>query len=607
MRKKILICFLIVIVAGISTTAVFMSLFTKKMYIREVESNLKSSVLLINHELSRRISAGESINYNDEAVKYSRILYPLEFISPESADDTAGNTFRTRITFINMEGRVVGDSETDYLSMENHKSRKEFMEATENKTGTDTRYSETLGIDCMYLAVRMDQADVVTRISIPLTRLKGIDNAILCYALLGILPGFVLVALFALKFTHSFTLPVKMLTSFSRDLAEGNYSRRLTLKTDDEYRQLADTFNLMAEKLSSTIEDLKNKNLRFDSIMKSMTNGFVAVDNNYRIISINETALKMLGINTDNRIFDENKMIGMNLIKIIRNKQISALLQETEEKNSPLVAEISIRIPEEKIIEVYSAPIKSSNSDNYNSGVVLSMIDITKIRKLERIRTEFVSNVTHELKTPLTSIRGFIETLKCGAIKDPKVALKFLDIIDIEAERLHMLINDILVLSEIEGRKQDVNISEHILDDIIEETLSVLQNSIKKRNITVNKYVDPQLKIKANRNRIKQMFINLIDNAVKYNKDGGSITITAVSSGGRIIITVEDSGIGIPEEHLERIFERFYRVDKSRSRSMGGTGLGLSIVKHIVNLYGGTIKIDSEPDKGTVFTVQLPE
>lgn len=226
---------------------------------------------------------------------------------------------------------------------------------------------------------------------------------------------------------------------------------------------------------------------------------------------------------------------------------------------------------------------------------------------MEQIRTEFVSNVTHELKTPLTSIRGFVETLKNGAIEDTSVAVKFLDIIDIEAERLYTLINDILQLSEIEAMQKDEGIIEMDLRQIIDEVVLILKSSADKKNITLEVSSTPsQIQVIANRNRIKQMLINLIDNAIKYNVENGKVDIKVEKHNGNTIISIKDTGIGIPKIHHSRIFERFYRVDKGRSRNMGGTGLGLSIVKHIVNLYSGDINIISEPGKGTEFVVKLP-
>jgi two-component system phosphate regulon sensor histidine kinase PhoR len=226
---------------------------------------------------------------------------------------------------------------------------------------------------------------------------------------------------------------------------------------------------------------------------------------------------------------------------------------------------------------------------------------------LEQIRSEFVSNVTHELKTPLTSIKGFIDTLKSGAIHDEEVAERFLDIIDIEAERLTVLIEDILELSEIETMKQDVRIDDYNLEDIIKEVIDIVSQNAEKKNVQVYYDMEPSIsQVHVNRDRLKQMLINLVDNGIKYNNPGGEVQIVCKRFNKNIEFHVCDNGIGIANEHIPRLFERFYRVDKGRSRNQGGTGLGLSIVKHIVNLYNGDIQVKSEVGKGTEFIIRLP-
>jgi two-component system phosphate regulon sensor histidine kinase PhoR len=278
-------------------------------------------------------------------------------------------------------------------------------------------------------------------------------------------------------------------------------------------------------------------------------------------------------------------------------------LHDTLLQNEPLEGEFIVG---DKILRINTSPIRPDNSKNNNSGGILFIQDVTKVRKLEQLRTEFVSNVTHELKTPITSIRGFIETLKNGSINNENVAMRFLDIIDIEAERLHALINDILQLSEIETKLKEIDIESFCIKSLIDEVFEVLQNFASDKNISLQNKVDEKVLIKANRNRMKQLLLNLADNGIKYNVENGSVIIDAYRDEGKIIISIKDTGIGIPSEHVERVFERFYRVDKGRSRDMGGTGLGLSIVKHIVNLYNGDIKVNTEINKGTEFIIQIP-
>ncbi|OGO80203.1 MAG: PAS domain-containing sensor histidine kinase [Clostridiales bacterium GWC2_40_7] len=594
LKRKIFISYLVLVIIGISTTGLFVSQLTQSLYRHEVEQRLITAASLIEHQISQNLKKGQIIDFNLEAVAYADILRYSSLLEKNL------EKLEPRITFIDYNGKVIGESDADFQSMENHLGRKEIKEAVNGGIGLDIRFSETLKMDFIYVAKPVKAAETVIRVSLPLTQLKNINRTIWLYSGIGILAGLALTMLLAVKFTSSLTLPVNELNIVSREISRGNYSKRASVKSDDELGQLAGTFNEMANELEKTVADLKDKNIKFDSIMNSMTNGFVAVDRKQKILLINEIACRFLDIDYDEDI------IGKNLIDVIRNHKINKLLLQTVESNKSSVHEISISQPDEKTFRIYANPIKYPESSDSNSGGILSIMDITNIKKLEQIRTDFVSNVTHELKTPLTSIRGFVETLRSGAIDDGEVSDKFLEIIDIEAERLYMLINDILQLSEIETKQKDSNIATHDFGSIINEVFSILQGAADKKSIELSCNIEGSINITANRDRIKQMLINLIDNAIKYNVENGSVRVKAWKAEGRIVLSVKDTGIGIAQQHLTRIFERFYRVDKGRSRNMGGTGLGLSIVKHIVNLYNGDIKVESEPGKGTEFVIQLP-
>lgn len=594
MKKKIFLYYILLIVIGISVTGFFTSELAQRFYRQEVEEKLINTARLIQYQINDESTKGAKTDLNDEANKYAQILN--QSVQPEASHEN----MQTRITFVDFSGKVLGESSTNYLGMENHLERKEIQEAIKGKIGRDIRKSKTLNMDFLYIALPVNSIKAVVRVSVPLVQISKIDQIIWNYTIIGILAGLILTVLLALRFSTSIIRPINELISVSREIALGNFSKRVNIKSRDELGQLADTFNDMALRLEVTLSELMDKNIKVDSIINSMTSGIVAVDSCYRIILINSIACEMFGINHGPGV------IGINILELIRNHQINAFMKETIENNITLVNEITVGTPDNKILRIHTTPIKSKDGASLNSGGIASILDVTNIRKLEQIRTEFVSNVTHELKTPLTSIRGFIETLRSGAINDKNVADKFLEIIDIEAERLYMLINDILQLSEIESKQKDSNIGTYNLKSIIEETISILQGVAEKKNISLQHDVSDNIKIVANRDRIKQMLINLIDNGIKYNAENGSVGIKAYKAEGKIVIKVKDTGIGIAPEHLPRIFERFYRVDKGRSRSMGGTGLGLSIVKHIVNMYNGDLKVNSEPGKGTEFVIQLP-
>ena len=593
MRKKIFLYYMILTIVSLCITGFFISELAQKFYKYEVEDKLISTAILMQHHISSEIAEGDKVDYNNYAIEYAKVLnQPQANFSPLRTG--------TRITIMDFNGKVLGESDKNYTEMEDHSTRKEVIEALNGKVGKDTRFSTTMRYDYLYIAVPVQNAGVIIRVSVPLIQLKLIYRIIWFYAVAGVISGVVLTTFLALRFSKTVTTPVNELIKVSKEISMGNYSKRAVISSNDEMGQLADTFNAMAAQLEKNMVDLTDKNVKVDSIINSMISGIVAVDRNYKIILVNEMAFELFGIK------NRTSIVGANIIEFIRNNQINQLLRDCIDKNISLVNEISIGSPDEKILRIYTNPIKSEASATTNLGGIIFIQDVTNIRKLEQIRTEFVSNVTHELKTPLTSIRGFIETLRSGALNDRNVAERFLEIIDIEAERLYMLINDILQLSEIESKQKDTNISTHNLKSIVDHTISVLHGVAEKKQITISSEVDENIKIVANKDRIKQMLINLIENGIKYNVENGSVHIKAYKEEGKIVITIKDTGIGISQEHVPRIFERFYRVDKGRSRNMGGTGLGLSIVKHIVNLYNGDIKVISQPGDGTEFIVRLP-
>lgn len=598
MRKRILGFSILLIITGIAVTSIFNAALSRYFYKYEVENSIKNTAILLTYQIEQLSSISKQINYDKLAKEYAQKLNE----QPKSSNEIFFVN-STRITIIDYKGNVLGESDTNKNSMENHLSRKEIQDAIHGQMGIDQRFSETMGLTYVYLALPIPEKQVVVRVSIPLNNISLINKAFFNYTLIGILVGLLLASFVALRLSHIITDPINEFINTSKEIASGNYKKRVAIKSKDELGQLASTFNEMAEKLDDIICDAMSKNIRVDTVINSMRSAIIAVDDKEKIILINPIACDIFGIQHGPGI------IGKGIIDITRNPKINSFISDTVNKNVEITDEIAIYSSSsnsECIFRVYTSPIKALECESRNSGGIITLHDVTALKKLEQIRTEFVSNVTHELKTPLTSIKGFVETLRSGAIDDPDVAIQFLDIIDIEAERLYMLINDILQLSEIEGMQKDNHISEHNLKAIIDEVLILLKAAAEKKNISLIIDVPDNIRIYANKDRIKQMLINLIDNAINYNTENGKVVIHAEKSNGKLIISIKDTGIGIPKAHQVRVFERFYRVDKGRSRNMGGTGLGLSIVKHIVNLYSGDIRIISEPGSGSEFIIQLP-
>ncbi|HEX2946091.1 MAG TPA: ATP-binding protein [Clostridia bacterium] len=599
MRKKLLLYFIILIITGMSVTGIFTTQHARNLYMGEVRDRIMTIAELYDLELVQISKSGGNVDYDTLAKDYANQLSSNSPTTSKYDGKSDPYAFRPRITIINTKGKVVGESETDYSRMENHLGRKEVQQALKGMVGEDIRSSKTLNVNFLYIAIPSSLPDLVIRVSIPLSQLRKIDFQILLYSIAGMVAGLILTTLLAFRFALGISKPLSELTSAAREISGGNYSKRVAVRSRDEIGQLASTFNDMAAKLEGTVTDLTDKNMEFDAILNSITYSFIAVDQKLRIVLINSIAVKLFDIRQEN-------IIGKRFLEVIRNHQLNEILYNTIDSNVPQAQELTLGSLENGIFSVHASPITAGGSEGTNAGCIITIQDITAMKKSEQIRTEFVSNVTHELKTPLTSIRGFVETLRGGAIYDASVAPRFLEIIDIEAERLTMLINDILQLSEIENAKSDTNIELNDLGEIICEVVSILTPEAEKKSVTVKSEAVGKIIVNVNRNRIKQMLINLIENAIKYNRENGSVHVKAERLEGSLVMTVEDTGIGIEEQHLSRIFERFYRVDKGRSRSMGGTGLGLSIVKHIVNLYDGSISVKSEPGKGTKFLVRLP-
>lgn len=400
-----------------------------------------------------------------------------------------------------------------------------------------------------------------------------------------------IVALFSAHYAAGRVVePLQRLTRAARSISAGETAAPVE-DVPDEMGELAGAFNYMSERLSAAYRKLENNNEQLAAVLQGMNDGVVAVDAQGNITLMTERARELLGsyAGTVRRLSE----CGTHYLAV------QAMLEKVMQGGEAFTQPLSITVPAERELEVYVSRL-SGNA----SGALAVISDVTRIRKLERMRSEFVANVTHELKTPLTSIRGYIELLMAEE-RDAQTTRSFYEIIEIEAERLQKLTDDLLQLSDIENGSTEREVTPIPLAETVEKVIKTLRPEAQARGISLHAFVEPGLQVVAAPHRLYQLIKNLMENAVKYNRDGGAVNLSAATERGVAVIRVHDTGIGIPPEHLERIFERFYRVDKGRSRELGGTGLGLSIVKHIVNLYGGDVRVDSEPGVGTTFTVRL--
>ncbi len=363
-----------------------------------------------------------------------------------------------------------------------------------------------------------------------------------------------------------------------------------------EFAQLAEAIIKMHTDTDLIKNELIKSNKELKAILESVSNGVVAVDTQSNILLVNHGAKELFGISDD--------VSGKYFLEVFFDSRLDRALQNVVNKGIKSTITIQTKLEEPKILKIDTASLKI---DGLTIGAVMLMQDITELHKLEQMRSDFAANVSHELKTPLTSIKGFVETLLEGAVEDTGTAKKFLEIIGIETDRLSRLINDVLSLSEIELKKGSTFSKRINISLILKDTIEMMKSHARVKEISLGHlFASDEIWINANIDRIKQMAINLIDNAIKYTPQGGSVTVLLEDIGDKIVLRVRDTGIGIAKEHIPRIFERFYRVDKGRSRTMGGTGLGLAIVKHIVKSMNGHIEVYSEPGRGTEFAVHIP-
>lgn len=549
-----------------------------------VEENLRANARLISESVAESMLAGRASDFYKQYA------------------GTASEITDCRITIINAAGVVLGDSDAVSGEMENYKEFPEVQAALNGDIGRSTRKSETVKKDILYLAVPVKASGGVkgvVRLAVTQSGLQEGMTYIKVVIATAILVTFVLIFLVVSSLTPGIVAPLEEMTAVARNMAEGKLDTEVSVVTNNEVGALARSFNYMGLRLKETIGQITEERNKLQAILTSMTDGVIAIDREGHILLINPMVETMFSVRQED-------VMGKSVIEVIRNYDLEKLLLGALAGNDSFNREFQMLSPMIRTFRVHLAPLKNATGP---VGVVAVLRDITEIKELEQMRTDFVANVSHELRTPLTSIKGFVETLLDGAIEDKRLAKHFLDIINEESNRLSRLINDILTLSRLEDRNTGVNkVPVPVeMDEVINSIATMLHPQMKEKEIELKTDIANNLPvIQADRDMMGQLLINLLDNAIKYTPAGGRIRVEAHADHPGIKVTVSDSGIGIPAESLPRLFERFYRVDKARSREMGGTGLGLAIVKHILEQHGGSIDVKSELGRGTTFTFYLP-
>jgi len=515
-----------------------------------------------------------------------------------------GSLSTTRITVIMPDGKVSGDSMEDPDVMDNHRNRPEIVRAMSGGTGMSTRYSRTMNQNMMYVAVPvhgLGRIIGIVRTSLPLTSIEKNVRAVQLRIVLGGVIIALLAAAVSLFLTRRITRQVREMKDGAERFARGEYDVKLPVADSEELGGLAEALNAMAVQHDERIRTILEQHQEQETVLSGMVEGVIALDTGGHILNMNSAAARLLGT-------DPSNADGKNLKDIVRNTAMLEFAGRALRSTDPLEGYITLEDEsEDRFIQATGSVLKAAGGESIGAVIVLN--DITRLHKLENVRRDFVANVSHELKTPITSIKGFVETLQDGALKRKKDAKRFLDIIADQADRLNLIIEDLLSLSRIE---QEEERNEIILERM--NLLNVLQHAIlqceakaKKKKVNILLNCDDSLTALINPRLFEQAVVNLLNNAINYSDPESDVLVTGNQIEPGVAIRISDSGVGIEQTHLPRLFERFYRVDKARSRKMGGTGLGLAIVKHIVQAHGGNIGVESAPGKGSTFTIILED
>jgi two-component system phosphate regulon sensor histidine kinase PhoR len=549
------------------------------------------------------IASLRDVAYATEAMVRNR-LSTGDYEQLDAICKELGAKASTRITVIVPSGLVVADSFESPEMMDNHGNREEVRQAFAEGFGIASRLSDTLQEKMLYAAVpvQMDGRTLgVVRTSVASVRMSETLWAIHRRLIVASILVGLLAAGVSFWLARRLSRPVEEIRRVAEELARGNLHHRLPIPMSKEAAQVAETMNNLAAQLDARLGDvLQQKNER-EAILSSMIEGVVAIDDRQRVISLNHAAARLFDC-------DAHAMVGRTLQEVVRNVELHQLTTEVLARRQSLSGELTMtsRDGQRRLLHAQGTVLR--DAEDHLLGAVIVLHDVTRLNKLEQVRRDFVANVSHELRTPVTSIKGFVETLLDGALTDPDHAEQFLRIVAVQADRLNSIIEDLLTLARIEQESEKVEIilNPGPIAAVLEAAANTCRLKAEEKQVRLEIQCDAELTAPMNAALLEQAVVNLVDNAVKYSPSGGAVRLNAKRDADAVVIQVEDRGCGIGAEHLSRIFERFYRVDRARSRELGGTGLGLSIVKHIAQAHGGRAEVESTVGEGSTFSIRLP-
>ncbi len=557
------------------------------------------------HSMSNLYFQALEKDISTRATLLSEQVIPLVNILNKPAIDALckrlGKSSSTRFTIVMPDGKVVGDSDENPDIMEYHGDRPEIRQALGGNMGIDRRYSRTVKQEMMYVAVPLRDENRETRCavraSLPMTAIKAELNQMTVRVVVAAILTGILSMIVCIVMVRRITAPLRGMGRAARQFAGGDFNHRIPAQQTIELDQLAESLNTMSNQLNKTLSTISEQRNEQQAVLSSMDEGVLAIDRRERIIHMNRVAGEILGVN--------HKESKRELIQqIIRFANLQEFIKAVLGSTKPISRDLTLIGDTEKQVQASGRVLRNTEDESIGALVVLR--DVTHLRHLETVRADFVANVSHELKTPITSIKGFVETLLSDDWNHSPEILRFLKIINQQSGRMNAIIDDLLTLSRLEQKDGHVMTEHCRLSGIIENAIYLCQLQAANKNINIEVVCPEDLELPINAPLLEQALVNLIINSIKYSEPDKKVLILAEKQSTQVLIYVKDEGFGIERKHLDRLFERFYRVDTARSRKLGGTGLGLSIVKHIIQAHDGTIRVESQVGTGSTFIISLP-
>ena len=570
---KIFFSYLVVIFVSFFVLDLLIKDEIKKALISKSEAELKAYVELLDMQSAQEISAR---------------LNRMSQIS------------NSRITLIDPSGKVMADSEKDIRYLDNHLNHPEIQKARISGYGKSVRFSNSLDVDTLYVAAPVKNNDKITgyiRLSRPLHDVNAFIDKVYMSIFMTIVILSILSFIIALFISYRLAAPIRLMEKVTRKLRHGEPASSILLHTSKETKELADNINYLVYELKNQIRLANEEKSKLMTAITSINEGVLILNEEERIEFVSPAISNILSQKYGN-------IFGKTLMEALRNLELLDLYKSFKQSKNAVSGEVTLGENDPAIMKVSISPFHGGG-EKRKAMVVFH--DITRLRKLEMIRTDFVANVTHEIRTPLTAIIGYLETIKSGKLKSADDVNKFISIMLNHAQRLNRLVEDLMTISKIELGEISLKFDDVDLAEAIGSVIPLFETKAAAKNIKIiNDLPQKIITAKGDKDRLMQVFVNLLDNAVKFTPDNGIVTINAAEEKDNIIINVIDTGTGIPKEDIQRLGERFYRVDKTRSRDLGGTGLGLSIVKHLMIAHGGKMEIKSALGQGTAVSLYFP-